>query len=62
MAAPTESTTDKGIGLAMLLGTIAVLGALGMAVAAPEAEAGLAFAVAMIFAALAVVGIHIYAD
>ena len=62
MAAPTESTTDKGVGLAMLLGTIAVLGAAGMAVAAPEPEAGIAFAVAILFAIFAVVGIHIYAD
>ncbi|GAB3031213.1 hypothetical protein GCM10025298_20060 [Natronobiforma cellulositropha] len=62
MAAPTESTTDKGVGLAMVLGAIAVLGAFGMAAAAPAAEAGWAFAVAITFAVLAVVGIHVYAE
>ena len=62
MAAPTESGTDKGVGFALLVGTIAVLGALGMAVGAPDEIAGWAFAVAMTFAALTVVGLHLYWD
>lgn len=62
MATPADTTTDKGIGFAILLGVIATVGAVGMAVTAPETGAGWAFAVAMLFASLAVVGIHLYWD
>lgn len=60
MADATESTTDKELGLALILSFIAVFGAAGMFVGAPEIEAAWGFAAAMIFSVLAVVAIHIY--
>ena len=62
MAESTGTTTDKGVGLAIMLGAVAVIGALGMATLAPEPDAGLAFGVAMAFGAFAVVAIHVYWD
>ena len=58
----TTQTTDKGVGLTLLLGAVAVLGALVMLVGAPEQIAAWGFAVAVGFASLAVVGIHLYWD
>ncbi|WP_255169910.1 DUF7525 family protein [Natrononativus amylolyticus] len=59
MAAPTETTTDRGVGLALLLGTLTVLGALLMFTGAPDIGAAWGFAGAVTFGVLAVVGIHL---
>ncbi|AGB32682.1 hypothetical protein C488_13488 [Natrinema pellirubrum DSM 15624] len=57
----TESeTTDKGVGLALALGALAVIGALLMLVGAPEITAAWGFAAAVLFSSLAVVGIHLF--
>ncbi len=57
----TESaTTDKGVGLALALGALAVIGALLMIVGAPEITAAWGFAAAVLFSSLAVVGIHLF--
>ncbi|MFD1563999.1 hypothetical protein ACFR99_10605 [Haloarchaeobius amylolyticus] len=58
MATQTE-TTDKGIGLGLALGALAVIGALVMLVGAPEVTAAWGFAGAVLFSSLAVVGIHL---
>ncbi|ELY70430.1 DUF7525 family protein [Natrinema versiforme] len=57
----TESeTTDKGVGLALALGALAVIGALLMYTGAPDVTAAWGFAAAVLFSSLAVVGIHLY--
>lgn len=57
----TESeTTDKGVGLALALGALAVIGALLMYTGAPDVTAAWGFAAAVCFSSLAVVGIHLY--
>lgn len=60
MAAPTETTTDKGTGLALAFGVLAGLGAVGMALLAPSPDAGLAFAAAVTFGSIGIVGIHLW--
>jgi hypothetical protein len=60
MAAATEPTTDRGIGLAMALASLAVIGAVGMYVGAPTVVAAWAFAAAMTFGVLLVVTVHLY--
>lgn len=60
MATHTDTTTDKSVGLAMVLGTLAVLGALLMLVSAPDIEAAWGFAAAVTFGSLAIVGIHLW--
>ncbi|ELY88223.1 hypothetical protein C483_15961 [Natrialba hulunbeirensis JCM 10989] len=57
MATHTESTTDKGVGLALALSAVAVLGALLMVT---DIEAAWGFAGAVLFSSLAVVAIHLY--
>ncbi|WP_222919612.1 hypothetical protein [Natrinema sp. SYSU A 869] len=59
MATETE-TTDKGVGLALALGALAVIGALLMYTGAPDLTAAWGFAAAVLFSSLAVVGIHLY--
>ncbi|MFC6768892.1 DUF7525 family protein [Natrinema soli] len=59
MATETE-TTDKGVGLALALGALAVIGALVMLVGAPNVTAAWGFAAAVLFSSLAVVGIHLF--
>ncbi|AXR78836.1 hypothetical protein AArc1_2521 [Natrarchaeobaculum sulfurireducens] len=49
-----------GVGLALALSAIAVIGAALMYTGAPDIEAAWGFAAAMIFSSLAVVGIHLY--
>ncbi|WP_254763782.1 DUF7525 family protein [Natrinema marinum] len=61
MATQSEST-DKGVGLALALGALAVIGALLMLTGAPEITAAWGFAAAVLFSSLAVVGIHLYWD
>lgn len=66
MATQTESATDKGVGLSMALGALAVVGAVAMIVGAlelggiPEITAAGGFAGAVAFSILAVVGIHLW--
>ncbi|WP_171052308.1 hypothetical protein [Haloterrigena sp. H1] len=55
----TQTETDKGIGLGLALGALAVIGALVMLVGAPDVTAAWGFAGAVIFSSLAVVGIHL---
>ncbi|ELZ00042.1 MULTISPECIES: DUF7525 family protein [Natrialba] len=62
MATQSESTTDKGVGLALALGALATIGALVMVTGAPEIDAAFGFAGAVLFSSLAVVGIHLYWD
>lgn len=60
MAHPTETGTDKGLGLALVLSLIAALGAVGMFVGAPDELAAWGFGAAILFASLAVVSIHLW--
>lgn len=60
--ATTTGTTDKGIGLLLVLGAVAVLGAVGMYVGAPEDAAAWSFALAMVAGALAVIAVHLYGE
>ncbi|SDQ51914.1 DUF7525 family protein [Natronobacterium texcoconense] len=60
MATETESSTDKGLGIALALGALATIGALVMFTGAPDIEAAWGFAAAVLFASLAVVGIHVW--
>jgi len=55
----TQTETDKGIGLGLALGALAVIGALVMFVGAPDVTAAWGFAGAVLFSSLAVVGIHL---
>ncbi|ELY44199.1 hypothetical protein C494_17443 [Natronorubrum bangense JCM 10635] len=48
------------VGLALALGAAATIGALLMFAGAPDMTAAWGFAAAMIFSALAIVGIHLY--
>ncbi|MFC6718434.1 hypothetical protein ACFQGT_00530 [Natrialbaceae archaeon GCM10025810] len=65
MATQTQ-TTDKGVGLAMVLGALTVLGAVGMILGAMELAGftetlgAYAFGAAMVFASIAVVGLHVW--
>jgi len=57
----TVARTDMGIGLAMFLVVIAIVGAAGMYVAASDqVVAGWSFAGAIIAGSLAIVAIHLY--
>ena len=55
----TQTETDKGIGLGLALGALAVISALVMVVGAPDVTAAWGFAGAVLFSSLAVVGIHL---
>ncbi|MFP8888986.1 hypothetical protein ACLI4U_04360 [Natrialbaceae archaeon A-CW2] len=55
-------TTDRGLGLGLLLGAVAILGALVMLTTAPQIEAAWGFAAAMVFGSLAIVAMHVYWD
>ncbi|RQG89483.1 DUF7525 family protein [Natrarchaeobius chitinivorans] len=59
MTTQSEST-DKGLGLALAFGVLATIGALVMVTGAPDIEAAWGFGAAVLFSALAVVGIHLY--
>ncbi|WP_408958864.1 hypothetical protein [Natrinema sp. 74] len=61
MATQSEST-DKGVGMALALSALAVIGALVMVTGAPDVTAAWGFAAAVLFSSLAVVGIHLYWD
>lgn len=71
----TETATDKGVGLGLLFGVIAlggaaltgifsynyaIRGAQGLETSGLLANSGLAFGVAMVAASLALVAIHVY--
>ncbi|WP_290817667.1 hypothetical protein [Halovivax sp.] len=56
----TTGATDRGVGLTLLLGAVAVLAAAVAAVGAPEEIAAWGFAAAVAFSCLAVVAIHLY--
>ena len=60
MAGRETYTSDMGIGLTLAFGALAIVGVLTMAVGAPEKIAGVGFAVAVLFATLAIVAIHAY--
>lgn len=60
MVTDSVATSDKGIGFAVLFSITAVAGALVLAVAPSSLVAATGFAAAMLFAALAVVAIHVY--
>ncbi|WP_049925726.1 DUF7525 family protein [Halopiger goleimassiliensis] len=62
MATQTESSTDMGVGLALVLGAVAVIGAGLMFVGAPDLTAAWGFGAAVLFSCLAVVAIHLYWD
>ena len=55
----TQTETDKGIGLSLVFGLIAALGAVGMLIGAPEIEAAYGFTAAVLFGALAVIALHV---
>ncbi|MFT4891082.1 MAG: hypothetical protein ACI9YT_002004 [Halobacteriales archaeon] len=60
MAGRETETTDMGIGLTLAFGVLALIGALVMVVGAPAKIAGVGFAVAVVFAALATVAAQGY--
>lgn len=62
MADATETTTDMGLGVTLVFGVLAVLGALVMFAGAPDLTAAWGFAGAMVFGSLAVVAVHLYAE
>lgn len=57
-------STDKGVGLAVFFGLLALAGTAAMYAGAPDdgAISGAGFAVAVAFGCLAVVAIHVYPD
>jgi hypothetical protein len=58
-----SATTDTGVGIPLALGTIAVLGAVGMAVfglSGDQVASGWSFAVAVAAGTLAVAAAHVY--
>jgi hypothetical protein len=60
----TTDSTDKGVGLPILFGVIAVLGAAGLAafgITGDQVASGWSFAVAMAAGALSVAAYHAYA-
>lgn len=59
----TASTTDKRVGFPLVLGILAVLGAVGMTVfgfTGDQLQAGLSFGVAMLAGSLAIAAYHVY--
>jgi hypothetical protein len=59
----TASTTDKSVGFPLVLGVLAVLGAVGMTVfgfTGDQLASGLSFGVAMLAGSLAVAAYHVY--
>lgn len=52
--------TDRGLGLGLLFGGLAVVGALVMMATAPDQTAAWGFAGAVAFGCLAVVAIHVF--
>lgn len=59
----TADSTDTSVGLPVLFGIIAVLGAAGLAAfgfTGDQVAAGLSFAVAMIFGTLWIAAYHLY--
>jgi ABC-type uncharacterized transport system permease subunit len=59
----SSATTDNGVGVPLALGTIAVLGAGGMAafgLSGDQAASGWSFAVALAAGTLAVAAVHVY--
>jgi len=60
MAGRETETTDMGIGLTLAFGVLALVGALVMVVGAPAKIAGIGFAAAVLFAALATVAAQGY--
>jgi len=59
----TATSTDKGVGIPLAFGAIAVIGAVGMAVfgmTGDQVASGWAFAVAMVAGTLAVAAYHGY--
>jgi hypothetical protein len=58
-----SATTDTGVGIPLALGTIATLGAVGMAVfglSGDQVASGWSFAVAVAAGTLAVAAAHVY--
>ena len=55
-----SQSTDKGTGLGLAFGAVALLGAIVMMISAPEIEAAWGFAAAIIFGGLAIMGVHVY--
>lgn len=60
MATETNSTTDKGVGVALGCGALAVIGAGLMFIGAPNITAAAGFGAAMVFSAIAVVALHLW--
>ncbi|NGM67607.1 hypothetical protein G6M89_01055 [Natronolimnobius sp. AArcel1] len=60
MATESNSTTDKGLGVALACAAVVAVGAVLMITGAPDIEAAWGFAAAMIFSAIAIVAIHLW--
>jgi hypothetical protein len=59
----TAAVSDKAIGLGVLFGVLAVLGALGMfAGATDHLFAGWSFAIAMLTGTFAIAAIHVFSE
>lgn len=56
----SSASTDRGVGLTLLFGALAVVGAVVMAVGAPAETAAWGFAAAVAFGCLSVVAAHRY--
>ncbi|WP_425492269.1 DUF7525 family protein [Halovivax gelatinilyticus] len=55
-----ENMTDRGVGLTLLFGALALLASGVMAVGAPDQIAAWGFAAAIVFGCLAIAAVHLY--
>lgn len=62
MAEHAGTRSDRAVGLAMVLGILAGVAAIGMALTAGEPISGVAFGAAVLLAGLAVVAVHVYQE
>lgn len=58
--AETSQTSDKGIGLALVFGALAVAAAFGTYITTPADASGWAFAAAVTFGVVLVVAVHAF--
>ncbi|MFC6732173.1 hypothetical protein [Haladaptatus sp. DYSN1] len=62
MTADSAAATDKGVGMAMLFGALALLGALAMYVFPETLNAAYGFAAAMVFGSILIGLLHFYGN
>ncbi|WP_336361251.1 DUF7525 family protein [Haladaptatus sp. ZSTT2] len=62
MTAESAAATDKGIGMAMLFGALALVGALVMYVFPETLNAAYGFAAAIVFGCILITTLHVYGN